>query len=93
MPPSPTLLSRPPSGWVEVPGYCKFELPRILKPASNACTRLLGEQIQDLLHLEATDLKLEVTMLLDTTATVLADAYKNRTGEVSRPLAVGRRRL
>jgi hypothetical protein len=44
-------------------------------------------QIHSMLHLEAIDLKLEVTMLLDTTATIMVDAYQNRTGEVSRVIA------
>jgi hypothetical protein len=39
-------------------------------------------QIHKLLHFEAVELKLEVTMLLDTNAVILADAYSNRTGTV-----------
>jgi hypothetical protein len=44
---------------------------------------LASSQIRDRLNLEAVDLKLEVTALLDTTATIMVDAYQNRTGEVS----------
>jgi hypothetical protein len=43
---------------------------------------LLFSQIHKLLHFEATQLKLEVTTLLDTNAVILADAYLNRTGTV-----------
>jgi hypothetical protein len=48
---------------------------------------LAPSQVRDRLNLEAIDLKLEVTTLLDTTATIMVDAYQNRTGEVSAVIA------
>jgi hypothetical protein len=39
-------------------------------------------QVRKLLRLEASQLNIEVAMLLDTSAVIRADAYLNRTGEV-----------